>query len=312
MNTVAENDPRLVLGTAQLGMAYGIANKGGQPETAVAEAIISTAWEGGVRIFDTAQAYGDSETVLGKTLVRLGLADQARVCTKVLSMDDFEVRVRESVKRLGSHPLHCLMLHDERCLIDWANGTGERLEALRRNGLIHHVGVSAYSPRIAREALRRDEVSMIQVPGNVMDRRFETAGVFELARELGKEVHVRSVFMQGLFFFDFEDRERRDAFQYLDYDRAERYVRQVRELACDAGLSIQQFALAWVRRAYGDAYVLVGAETPTQVAENLEGWNAPLPEAVYEKSRTLFKGVGPEILHIPYWANGPASLDGIE
>ena len=56
---------RLVLGTAQLGMNYGIANQTGKPELATARNIVRTAWEGGIRCFDTAQGYGDSERILG-------------------------------------------------------------------------------------------------------------------------------------------------------------------------------------------------------------------------------------------------------
>jgi len=53
----------LVLGTAQLGLPYGIANQTGQPDQVVATAIIREAWNQGIREFDTAQGYGDSEQV---------------------------------------------------------------------------------------------------------------------------------------------------------------------------------------------------------------------------------------------------------
>ena len=40
---------RLVLGTAQLGMPYGIANRSGQPDASQARAIVEAAWEAGIR-----------------------------------------------------------------------------------------------------------------------------------------------------------------------------------------------------------------------------------------------------------------------
>ncbi|MEN9561731.1 MAG: hypothetical protein RIQ56_1004, partial [Candidatus Parcubacteria bacterium] len=55
---------KLVLGTVQLGMSYGIGNFSGQPSRAQALEIIDRAWEAGIRTFDTAAAYGEAEIVL--------------------------------------------------------------------------------------------------------------------------------------------------------------------------------------------------------------------------------------------------------
>ena len=49
---------QLVLGTAQLGMNYGIANTSGQPDFPTIKSIIQNAWNNGIQEFDTAQAYG--------------------------------------------------------------------------------------------------------------------------------------------------------------------------------------------------------------------------------------------------------------
>ncbi len=55
---------KLVLGTAQFGMDYGIANVGGKPLKKEVFRILDLAWEKGVRRFDTAPGYG-SEALLG-------------------------------------------------------------------------------------------------------------------------------------------------------------------------------------------------------------------------------------------------------
>ena len=60
---------RLTLGTVQLGLPYGIANRAGQPEYGEIRAIVAAAVEGGVNCFDTAAAYGTSEAVLGRRVV---------------------------------------------------------------------------------------------------------------------------------------------------------------------------------------------------------------------------------------------------
>ena len=79
----SKTESRLVLGTAQLGMPYGIANSTGKPDFETAVSLIKTAWEHGIREFDTAQAYGESETVLGRALSSLGISNDVRIITKL-------------------------------------------------------------------------------------------------------------------------------------------------------------------------------------------------------------------------------------
>jgi len=81
MNGIS-NSNNLVLGTAQIGLPYGIANKTGQPDPAVAVAIINEAWGQGIREFDTAQGYGVSEEILGKALSEIGITNEAGIISK--------------------------------------------------------------------------------------------------------------------------------------------------------------------------------------------------------------------------------------
>ncbi|NCC93899.1 MAG: hypothetical protein EOM10_11550, partial [Opitutae bacterium] len=93
MNTATFADyhlSRLMLGTVQFGLSYGIANRQGRPSYAVVRDILACAFEGGVNCLDTAAAYGESEELIGRALRELGLADRVIVVTKV----------RESFKRL--------------------------------------------------------------------------------------------------------------------------------------------------------------------------------------------------------------------
>ncbi len=80
MNQTIKN--RFVLGTAQIGMQYGIANTTGKPDLINAETIIKEAWNGGIQEFDTAQAYGESEKVLGNIFDNLNIKHSAKVITK--------------------------------------------------------------------------------------------------------------------------------------------------------------------------------------------------------------------------------------
>ena len=82
---------RMMLGTVQFGLPYGVANHTGQPSYDEVVRIVAAAVEGGVNCFDTAAAYGTSEEVLGNALHELGLADQVTVVTKVFPLTAAEL-----------------------------------------------------------------------------------------------------------------------------------------------------------------------------------------------------------------------------
>ena len=104
----------LILGTVQLGQPYGIANTTGQPEQQEANSIVRTAWDAGIMLFDTAQGYGNSESVLGAALRHCNATDTARIITKLaptLPADapDLRSSVTRSLRTLGVKKLYCLM-----------------------------------------------------------------------------------------------------------------------------------------------------------------------------------------------------------
>ena len=139
----------LALGTVQLGMPYGILRTEPPPESDVAE-LLEAAWHEGIRYFDTAEAYGDSEELLGTHLPARRFAD-ARIITKLHphaseeTGHEIERRLERSLARLGRRGLWALLLHRDRMLERWDDGLGEVLQRWRADGLIRHLGVSAES-----------------------------------------------------------------------------------------------------------------------------------------------------------------------
>jgi aryl-alcohol dehydrogenase-like predicted oxidoreductase len=192
-----EDSNRLVLGTAQLGMAYGIANMTGKPDMQAVRHIIETAWEGGIRQFDTAQAYGDSERVLGEALADLGISDQAKIISKLdPSLDHAD---RESVRKalyrtlddLKISCLHGLMIHREEIIDDFEGGVINTLNAFIDEGITKSLGVSVYSPDRGYKAMEYNSIESIQCPANIFDHRFQKCGVFDFAEQNGKTVYIR-------------------------------------------------------------------------------------------------------------------------
>jgi len=202
---------RLTLGTAQLGVPdYGIANQGGRPTEALASNLILRAVSHGVTDVDTGRAYGCAEERVGSAFARAS-NDTVRIITKLDPLMWLEPScgndaIRAAVECSVYRSCHCLrrqsldvvLLH-RADLFHWAEGAvWKLLLECRDRGLIRELGVSVYSPTEALTVLRSQDVLHLQVPLNVLDRRWEEAGVPQaLVSRPDVTVYGRSAFLQG-------------------------------------------------------------------------------------------------------------------
>lgn len=291
---------RLVLGTAQFGTPYGIANKTGQPDQQTVTTIIARAWEEGVHEFDTGQAYGESEKNLGVALKSLGVAGEARVTSKlhpeVDHWDSAEVRrcIQKTISHLGTPKLYALMLHREALLDDWNHGLSTTLHSLAEEGLVQYFGVSVYRPQRALQALETDGITLLQVPANLLDRRFEQKGVFAKRQKSGKQIYLRSVFLQGLLLMSVGDIPGSLKF-------ARPVIERVINLSRNTGFSVKQLALGFVKSAYPVHKVIFGCETIQQLEDNLNLWRQEIPEEIVDRIRKEFQNISETILNPVFW-----------
>lgn len=188
---------KIVLGTVQFGCQYGI-NSIGQPSQDEVCRLLKYAAECGIVKLDTSSAYGNAETILGDCMPH-------SVCFKIISKyPKSDKTVREgflgSLKRLKLKKIYGYLLHhfelyrNSKCI--W-----EDFRALKREGLVEKIGFSLYSVD-ELELLLSDGVDfdILQIPRNIFDNQFDT--YLPILNERGVEVHVRSTFLQGLFFKD--------------------------------------------------------------------------------------------------------------
>lgn len=290
----------LVLGTAQLGSPYGIANKTGMPDEAVCVEIIAEAWRQGIEEFDTAQAYGSSEEMLGKAFVKLGITNKARVVTKFNpTIDQLNLRtlteaIDSSLLKLCVPKLHGILLHGDSLLSFWNQGLSAGLLELVLSGKVNKIGVSVYQPHVALEALNTECIDIVQVPSNVLDQRFEKAGVFELAKRMGKQIYIRSVFLQGLLLMRIEDIPPNLSFAIPTLKKIEAEVKTT-------GLSRHEIALSYIKFSYPTAKVIFGAESLSQVKENCSIWQRTLQNNWIPVVRNLFADVDEKIINPSLW-----------
>jgi aryl-alcohol dehydrogenase-like predicted oxidoreductase len=193
---------RLVLGTAQFGLDYGIGNQSGQTPQAEAVAILETGYAHGLRVLDTAAAYGDCEQRLGS----IGL-ERWGVISKLPPMPDdvgninrwVRASAEASLLRLRIPRLHGLLLHrPEQLLGPRGAALFAALLELKEHNLTQRIGISIYAPEELDQLCARYEFDIVQCPFNLMDRRLIDSGWLYRLRDFGTELHVRSIFLQGL------------------------------------------------------------------------------------------------------------------
>jgi aryl-alcohol dehydrogenase-like predicted oxidoreductase len=256
----------LGLGTAQLGLPYGVSNRDGRPSEAEAAAIVGRALEHGVRVFDTAPAYGEAEALLGRLLP----ADaDVRVVTKTApggeggaaTPDTVRRAVERSLERLRRDSLDALLVHHGSEL---AGPGGGRLATclleLRDAGLARRLGVSVYDRAeldAARELLPLD---LVQLPLNAFDRRLAADGTIDELHAAGVEVHARSAFLQGLLLMKPEELP-------AGLAAAEPPLRRFHKLRRERGLGPIEAALGAVREVPGVDVVLVGVNSARELDE---------------------------------------------
>jgi len=300
MNNLSSNPSRLVLGTAQLGMNYGVANITGKPDFVEAKNVVRSAWANGIHEFDTAQGYGDSEKILGRIFEILGINSDVKIISKIdtalnhLDGDVLHSSIMRSLNNLKCTSLYGLMLHRESLLEIWDKGLGKLLAKFVYQGIVNRIGVSVYTTNKAVQALKTKGISMVQIPANILDRRFENAGVFELADELGKTVYVRSIFLQGLLVMDSDKLP-------ISMKFAEPVLRKLCQVSREAGLTRHELSLGYVKSAYPSAKIIFGSETAMQVETNMKVWRMEFSEALLHVIRDRFSQVDEKILNPSLW-----------
>jgi aryl-alcohol dehydrogenase-like predicted oxidoreductase len=262
---------KLGLGTVQFGQAYGVSNTRGQVDPDVAGAILMRAAQAGVSWLDTAANYGEAETVLSVLDTK-----PFHIVTKTISVaqgvDAVIARVRRSAALLGR--VDRVLVHSA---ADLTGPDGDTLwTALRRlkdEGVVGGIGVSVYvadDPAALAACFRPDA---IQLPFSLLDQRLLRDGTLAQLKDLGVEIHARSLFLQGLLFLDELPAKLRSAAPALAAIKARIREGDTTPLAAALG-----FVLA---RPEIDA-AIVGVTTLNELDEILSAAASPLPALDWE------------------------------
>jgi aryl-alcohol dehydrogenase-like predicted oxidoreductase len=238
--------------------------------------ILRRAESAGIRIIDTAHAYGEAETVLGATLAgdwQFKIVSKiAPLRREVVTQDDIvkaNASLQITLDRLGRRDLYALLVHDAGDLLAFG---GDRLwswlQSLKSGRIVDKIGVSVYSPGQLADVMDRFDIEIVQLPYNIYDRRFDRAGLLDRLRAAGIEVHSRSAFLQGLLLMVPDQMPRQ-------FDGIRIHQGQLHDAMARTGLTPLAGSLSLCLNDPRIDSVVVGCESLEQLNEILEAATQP-------------------------------------
>ncbi|MDP8213183.1 MAG: aldo/keto reductase [Candidatus Zapsychrus exili] len=264
MKEFSLNVSRIALGTVQFGQDYGIANNRGKILEKESYEILNYAKDVGVNCLDTACTYGDSESIIGEFLLKN--KDSFNVVSK-LSVDgdeDLEEIIGNSLKKLNMDSLYGYLLHRFEDFVE-KEWLWNAFEGLKAKGLVSKIGFSLYNTKDLDFILSKNiNFDLIQVPYSIFDRRFER--YFNILKQKNVEIHVRSVFLQGLFFLDPNSLKGH-------LPKAKDHLNKIRDISQKNDISISALCLNY---ALLDEYidkVVIGIDGLDHLRENIKNLN---------------------------------------
>jgi aryl-alcohol dehydrogenase-like predicted oxidoreductase len=282
---------------------------GGLDQQAV-NTVVSTAVEGGINFFDTANGYtkGESEKMLGQAFRDLNLdRSTAYICTKGGTQSGVGPNgcggsrahlidaCEKSLKRLGTDYLDLYMLH----WFDPVTPLDETLRAfddLVRAGKVRYVGCSNFYAWEVMKALgisreeRLARFEVLQTHWSIATRGAERE-IVPFARSEGVGIMAFGSLLSGVL----SGKYRRDGSSdqpgrfggavpdLLDKDEVHDIVDTLREIAAAHEVMAAEIALAFILREKAVTSALFGSTRPEQVASNLRASDIRLSDDEYKK-----------------------------
>lgn len=255
---VTNLESKLSLGTVQFGMSYGVSNDLGIPDDLELKNIFDIASLNGINILDTAPAYGNAEGRIG-----LLSENRFRVVTKFVNVANRQAlkdTLDQSIKRINSEQLYAYMAHNSDELI-LKPDLWDFLSAERENGRIRKIGYSLYTTdQLEKLLLLEMKPDIVQLPYNLIDRKFDN--YLPELKGYGTEIHIRSVFLQGLFFMDPDSLPEK-------LKPLKSTLLEIIRLCIENNLTISQLLLSYVNHHPLINKIVVGVASAKQLLENI-------------------------------------------
>ena len=261
---------KLILGTVQFGLDYGVNNNIGKPTIKNIYKILDYAYENDIKTLDTAESYGDAHQIIANYLKK-NKTKHFKIITKlkskkILKKGHLKSHLINTIKEFNIEQIHGYMIHDFKNFIQNEYLLKE-LELIKREGFINIVGISLYeNHEIINVINNYNNFDFIQVPFNILDNETRRGKVLKLAKEKNIKIFSRSTFLQGLFF------KRLNSFP-AKLNPLKKYIKKLKNIKFSSETDINSIALNYcLSKKYIDK-VLIGVDSLSHLKKNLSHIN---------------------------------------
>lgn len=271
---------KLALGTVQFGLDYGINNKKGIISSDQIINILNYCKEKNIDTIDTAQAYGTSEERLGLALRKLNF--KVNIISK-LSQKNIKCVLKsfdETLFKLNVSKIHGFMYHD---FNSYKNNKSsfDLIQRIKENKQIDKIGFSLYFPNELEELLKNNiQFDLVQLPHSIFDRRFEP--YFEELKKRNVEIHIRSVFLQGLFFTEIKELS-------THFDCVKDKLLKIKEISRSENVSIAGLCLNFAQRNKNIDKIVIGIDNLQNLKENLNSLSLKVNQNIFDELSILIE-----------------------
>ena len=281
---------KIAIGTVQFGLDYGIANQNGKVNANEIRSILNFAHENNINTIDTAKAYGDSEKSIGNYLK---LTEKTwYIITKISDSDKNLIeQILDSKEKLTVLPT-IILAHSANLFLDPMFQS--KLQETKDKKLVHSIGVSLYSEEEINQVLdSKIKPDVIQLPMNILDTRLYRHGALGKLFKKEIEIHVRSAFLQGLFYLSKPDLEAR-------FKDAVPYIEKLKSISEGADLTLSELSLLWLVSLKEVNKVVIGIDNVSQLKMHLATLKKYVDSAVFEEALVI-KYENEQILNPSLW-----------
>ena len=270
---------KLILGTVQFGLKYGINNAVGKMSEDMVFELLEHAYDLGVKTLDTAEAYGDAHNVISN--FHKHSKKRFNIISKYSSSNfyypiDLTERIKIHCSNFNVNYLEGYMFHSYNDFKMNINKDPNVLDNIKNTRLVKKIGVSVYSNDEIEDLLNFKNINLIQLPFNLFDNEYQRKEILEKAKNRNIEIHTRSVFLQGLFFKNINMLN--NCLLPLKNNLIE-----LGAILKNNNISIESLALNYtLNKTYVDK-VLIGVDSLEQLKNNIKVLDNELDKSIYEK-----------------------------
>lgn len=268
---------KLGLGTSQFGLDQPPGPRG-RPRDAEARDILSIAGRSGLTVLEVARGTVSADTHLRGALPQPNPFRMTLTAVRPdRGPDVVEAELRAQMLRLGVERVDTIVAASATDLFSpLGPQLWDRLKAMKDEGLCQRIGVPVYASDDPVGVARRFKPDVVQAPASLLDQRLLLDGSLAAIAELGVEVHLRSIFLNGVLF--------------LPPDRAPSHLKaaagrisRARRLIAEGRSDPLQAALGFALSRPEASHVLVGVTSAAEMSAVVAAAMSPPPDLDWDE-----------------------------